>query len=160
MDPSWPFPRSAWRNRGGGEGGDTALFIYTSARPACQGSQDRQYRAQGLMRVFYDATDAKPDDHPADVAAHHATAALRGQRNDECRRGVVLRRKFSALALLAGSDRNKATMRSYRRAGPVSDEPAALEAEARAHDSQGLRQWPARRRVAAVVDRTGIKRLI
>ncbi len=150
--------------RKGVKGGDVALYIYTSGTTGLpKAAKITNVRARGLMRVFYDATDAKPDDRIfLTLPLYHATGGMCGVGTAmNAGAAIVLRRKFSATHFWQEAIDNRATMLVY--IGELgrylmNQPPTALE---RSHTitkgfGNGLRAdvW------AQFVERTGIKKLV
>ncbi len=150
--------------RAGVKGGDTAFFIYTSGTTGLpKAAKITSIRAQGLMRVFYDATDAQPDDRIlVTLPLYHATGGMCGVGTAmNAGAAIVLRRKFSASQFWQEAIDTHATMLVY--IGELgrylmNQPPSALE---RSHKitkgfGNGLRAdvW------AQFVERTGVKRLV
>jgi fatty-acyl-CoA synthase len=167
MDPDMagmPRDRLAKSVRAGVKGGDVALYIYTSGTTGLpKAAKITNIRAQGLMRVFYDATDAKQEDRVfLTLPLYHATGGMCGVGTAlNAGAAVVLRRKFSASHFWQEAIDSHATMLVYigELGRYLMNQPAsALE---RSHKitkgfGNGLRAdvW------AQFVERTGIKRLV
>ena len=167
MDPDMagmPRERLPKSTRAGVKGGDVALYIYTSGTTGLpKAAKITNIRGQGLMRVFYDATDAKPEDRIfLTLPLYHATGGMCGVGTAlNAGAAVVLRRKFSASHFWQEAIDSHATMLVY--IGEfgrylMNQPPSSLE---RSHKitkgfGNGLRAdvW------AQFVERTGIKRLV
>jgi fatty-acyl-CoA synthase len=162
--PKMPRERPAKSVRAGVKGGDTAFFIYTSGTTGLpKAAKITNIRAQGLMRVFYDATDAKPDDRILlTLPLYHATGGMCGVGTAmNAGAAIVLQRKFSASHFWQEAIDTHATMLVY--IGELgrylmNQPPSSLE---RSHKitkgfGNGLRAdvW------AQFVERTGIKHLV
>jgi fatty-acyl-CoA synthase len=150
--------------RAGVKGGDVALYIYTSGTTGLpKAAKITNLRAQGLMRVFYDATDAKPEDRIfLTLPLYHATGGMCGVGTAmNAGAAIVLRRKFSASHFWQEAIENKATMLVYigELGRYLMNQPVSkLEREhtIRKGFGNGLRAdvW------AQFVERTGIKTLV
>jgi fatty-acyl-CoA synthase len=156
--------RPAKAQRSGVKGGDVALYIYTSGTTGLpKAAKITNVRAQGLMRVFYDATDAKPEDRIfLTLPLYHATGGMCGVGTAmNAGAAIVLRRKFSASHFWQEAIDNKATMLVYigELGRYLMNQPVtALEKQhtIRKGFGNGLRAdvW------AQFVERTGIKTLV
>jgi fatty-acyl-CoA synthase len=156
--------RPAKSMRAGVKGGDVALYIYTSGTTGLpKAAKITNVRAQGLMRVFYDATQAKADDRIfLTLPLYHATGGMCGVGTAmNAGAAIVLRRKFSASHFWQEAIDNKATMMVYiGELGRylVNQPPSALEKQhtIRKGFGNGLRAdvW------AQFVERTGIHQLV
>jgi fatty-acyl-CoA synthase len=156
--------RPAKSLRAGVKGGDVALYIYTSGTTGLpKAAKITNVRAQGLMRVFYDATQAKPDDRIfLTLPLYHATGGMCGVGTAmNAGAAIVLRRKFSASHFWQEAIDNRATMMVYiGELGRylVNQPPSSLERQhtIRKGFGNGLRAdvW------AQFVERTGIHQLV
>jgi fatty-acyl-CoA synthase len=150
--------------RAGVKGGDVALYIYTSGTTGLpKAAKITNVRAQGLMRVFVDATEAHRNDRILlTLPLYHATGGMCGVGTalnaGAC---IILRRKFSASHFWQEAIENDATMLVYigELGRYLMNQPAnALEHahKIRKGFGNGLRAdvW------AEFVERTGIKQLV
>ena len=150
--------------RAGVKGGDVALYIYTSGTTGLpKAAKITGVRAQGLMRVFKDATEANHNERILlTLPLYHATGGMCGVGTALNAGGcIILRRKFSASHFWQEAIDNRATMMVYiGELGRylVNQPPSALE---RSHTirkgfGNGLRAdvW------AEFVERTGINQLV
>jgi fatty-acyl-CoA synthase len=150
--------------REGVKGGDVALYIYTSGTTGLpKAAKITNVRAQGLMRVFTDATDVHRNDRVLlTLPLYHATGGMCGvgaaMNAGAC---VILRRKFSASQFWQEAIDNDATMLVYigELGRYLMNQPAsAIEKQHKITKGfgNGLRAdvW------AEFVERTGIKRLV
>jgi fatty-acyl-CoA synthase len=150
--------------RAGVKGGEVALYIYTSGTTGLpKAAKITGVRAQGLMRVFKDATEADRNDRILlTLPLYHATGGMCGVGTALNSGGcIILRRKFSASHFWQEAIDNRATMLVY--IGELgrylmNQPPSALE---RSHMitkgfGNGLRAdvW------AEFVERTGISHLV
>jgi fatty-acyl-CoA synthase len=150
--------------RAGVKGAEVVLYIYTSGTTGLpKAAKITHVRAQGLMRVFVDATDAHRTDRILlTLPLYHATGGMCGVGTalnaGAC---IILRRRFSASHFWQEAIDNKATMLVY--IGELgrylmNQPPSALEKQHRITKGfgNGLRAdvW------ADFVERTGIKRLV
>lgn len=102
--------------RAGVKGGEVALYIYTSGTTGLpKAAKITGVRAQGLMRVFKDATEADRNDRILmTLPLYHATGGMCGVGTALNAGGcVILRRKFSASHFWQEAIDNKATMLVY-----------------------------------------------
>ena len=150
--------------RAGVKGGEVALYIYTSGTTGLpKAAKITGVRAQGLMRVFKDATEANHNERILlTLPLYHATGGMCGVGTALNSGGcIILRRKFSASHFWQEAIDNRATMMVYiGELGRylVNQPPTALE---RSHGirkgfGNGLRAdvW------AEFVERTGISHLV
>lgn len=150
--------------RAGVKGGDVALYIYTSGTTGLpKAAKITGVRAQGLMRVFKDATEANHNERILlTLPLYHATGGMCGVGTALNAGGcIILRRKFSASHFWQEAIDNRATMMVYiGELGRylVNQPPSSLE---RSHGikkgfGNGLRAdvW------AEFVERTGIHQLV
>jgi len=150
--------------RAGVKGGDVALYIYTSGTTGLpKAAKITGVRAQGLMRVFKDATEANHNERILlTLPLYHATGGMCGVGTALNAGGcIILRRKFSASHFWQEAIDNRATMLVY--IGELgrylmNQPPSSLE---RSHTirkgfGNGLRAdvW------AEFVERTGISHLV
>lgn len=150
--------------RAGVKGGDVALYIYTSGTTGLpKAAKITGVRAQGLMRVFKDATEANHKERILlTLPLYHATGGMCGVGTalnaGAC---IILRRKFSASHFWQEAIDNGATMLVY--IGELgrylmNQPPTALERSHRITKGfgNGLRAdvWE------QFVERTGIRRLV
>jgi fatty-acyl-CoA synthase len=150
--------------RAGVKGGEVALYIYTSGTTGLpKAAKITGVRAQGLMRVFVDATDAHHNDRILlTLPLYHATGGMCGvgaaMNSGAC---IILRRKFSASHFWQEAIDNEATMLVY--IGELgrylmNQPPSALEKQHKIKKGfgNGLRAdvW------AEFVERTGIRHLV
>jgi len=150
--------------RAGVKGGDIALYIYTSGTTGLpKAAKITGVRAQGLMRVFKDATEANHNERILlTLPLYHATGGMCGVGTalnaGAC---IILRRKFSASHFWQEAIDNGATMLVY--IGELgrylmNQPPSALEKSHRITKGfgNGLRAdvWE------QFVERTGIRRLV
>lgn len=150
--------------RAGVKGGDVALYIYTSGTTGLpKAAKITGVRAQGLMRVFKDATEAGHSERILlTLPLYHATGGMCGVGTalnaGAC---IILRRKFSASHFWQEAIDNRATMLVY--IGELgrylmNQPPSALEKSHKITKGfgNGLRAdvWE------QFVARTGIKRLV
>jgi fatty-acyl-CoA synthase len=150
--------------RAGVKGAEVVLYIYTSGTTGLpKAAKITHVRAQGLMRVFVDATDAHRTDRILlTLPLYHATGGMCGVgaalNAGAC---IILRRRFSASHFWQEAIDNHATMLVY--IGELgrylmNQPPSALEKSHKITKGfgNGLRAdvW------ADFVERTGIKRMV
>ncbi len=102
--------------RAGVKGGDVALYIYTSGTTGLpKAAKITGVRAQGLMRVFKDATEANHNERILlTLPLYHATGGMCGVGTALNAGGcIILRRKFSASHFWQEAIDNRATMMVY-----------------------------------------------
>ncbi|HEX5006330.1 MAG TPA: long-chain-acyl-CoA synthetase [Hyphomonadaceae bacterium] len=150
--------------RAGVRGAEVALYIYTSGTTGLpKAAKITNVRAQGLMRVFVDATDAHRSDRILlTLPLYHATGGMCGVGTafnaGAC---IILRRRFSASHFWQEAIDNNATMLVY--IGELgrylmNQPPSALEKSH--HITKGFGNGLRADVWAEFVERTGIKRLV